>query len=342
MSADFRSDTYTQPTDAMRQAMATALVGDDVFGEDPTVKDLEVQAAKYLGQEASLFVASGTMANQVAVHVHCRPGDELICEARSHVYLYEGGSVARLSGTQVRCLERDSGFLSVEDLQALVRADDPHFPRPRLLVIENTHNLAGGKVLDKAGMAQLISTAHDMGLMVHVDGARISNAAVACGSPAAELVAGADSVSLCFSKGLGAPVGSVIAGTAGFIAQARRARKAFGGGMRQVGVLAAAAQLALRDGPALLTVDHQRAQTMAATFANLPGLKVDLQAVHSNILMVGMVNRNPGDLVSYLGDKGVLALAADPTRVRFVLHRDLTDADVELCIATVREWAFSQ
>ncbi|MBK8977296.1 MAG: aminotransferase class I/II-fold pyridoxal phosphate-dependent enzyme [Planctomycetes bacterium] len=336
--ADFRSDTLTCPTPAMREAMATAVVGDDVFGEDPTVIALEREGAAFLGQEAALYVPSGTMANQCAIHVHCRPGDELICEERSHVFLYEGGGAARWSGTQVRALPSApdaDGFPSPAAIEAAVRRDDPHFPRSRLLVLENTHNMAGGTVLDRAGLEARITTARRHGLRVHVDGARLANAAIALGLPASALIAGVDSVSLCLSKGLGAPVGSLLAGSAAFVAEARRARKALGGGMRQAGVIAAAARLALRDGPAELERDHARARALADAFAELPGLRP--RAPATNILMVDVAAPLRADrLVTALAERSVRALQVGPERLRFVTHRDLSDADVERCITAMR------
>ncbi len=331
--SDFRSDTLTRPDAAMREAMATAEVGDDVFGEDPTVRALETAAAAWLGKAAALFVPSGTMANQVAIHVHCRPGDELICEERSHVFLYEGGSVARLSGTQCRVLVAEDGFPAAAAIRAAVRADDPHFPASRLLVLENTHNMAGGRVLDAAGMAERVAVAREAGLAVHVDGARLANAAVALGTPAAQLVTDVDSVSLCLSKGLGAPVGSVLAGTETFVAAARRARKALGGGMRQAGVLAAAGLLALRDGPARLVNDHRRARELASAFAALPGCTP--RDPDTNILMVDL-DGPAAPFCAALAEHGVRALAVAPQRVRFVLHRDVDDRDVARCIDAAR------
>ena len=338
--ADFRSDTLTRPSPAMRDAMAGAEVGDDVFGEDPTVARLEAQGARLLGKAAALFVPSGTMANQVAVHVHCRPGDELICEERSHVFFFEGGSAARLSGTQVRTLIAEDGFPSPEQVTGAVRpVDNDHFPRSRLLVLENTHNMAGGRVLSQERMAALVNGAQQHRLCVHVDGARLYNAAVALGVAPSLLVRGADSVSLCLSKGLGAPVGSLIAGTMEFVREARRARKAFGGGMRQVGVLAAAGLVALAESPPLLAVDHRRARALAQACAALPWLEIDPSRVETNIVIVGVAGREAQDLVARLAADGVRALVVGTGRVRFVTHRDLTDAHLERCIAALTRWA---
>jgi len=336
--ADFRSDTMTKPTDAMRRAIAAAEVGDDVWGEDPTVAELERRGAQVLGKPAALFLPSGTMANQVAIHLHCRPGDELICDARAHVYFYEGGSIARLSGTQVRTIDAPDGFPTPAQVRAAVRPDDPHFPRSRLLVLENTHNMAGGRVADRARIAALSEAARASGLSVHCDGARLANAAAALGCEMAELVADVDSTTLCLSKGLGAPVGSLLAGSEAFVRDARRARKAFGGGMRQAGVLAAAGLIALLEGPALLPRDHAGARALAAGLAELPWARVDLDAVDSNIVMLGVAEHLPEPLLSHLCERGVRAARAGADRIRFVLHRDLDEGAVERCLAACREF----
>lgn len=335
--ADFRSDTVTLPTPEMRRAMAAAEVGDDVLGEDPTILELERRVAKLLGKEAALFVPSGTMANQVAIHVHCRAGDELICEERSHVFAFEGGSAARLSGTQVRPLAGERGFPSAAAVRGAVRSDDPHHPRSRLLVVENTHNMAGGTVLDAAGIAELAAAAQEAGLSVHVDGARLWNAAVALEVRPADLAAAADSVSVCLSKGLGAPVGSLLAGSARFVAEARRARKAFGGGMRQAGVLAAAGLVALEEGIARLAEDHRRARELAAGLGGIAGLRASVP--ETNIVMVDLEKGLPHDLLAFLAERGVRAASVGPRRVRFVTHRDVGDAHVERCIHAASQWA---
>jgi threonine aldolase len=331
--ADFRSDTMTAPTPAMRAAMAAAEVGDDVWGEDPTVRRLEQDGARVLGKAAALFLPSGTMANQVAIHVHCRPGDELICEERSHVYWFEGGSIARLSGTQARTLVAADGFPTPQQVQAAVRSDDVHFPRSRLLVLENTHNSAGGRVATPARMQALADVARQHGMNVHVDGARLMNAAIALGCAAKDLVGPVDSTTLCLSKGLGAPVGSLLAGDALFVQQARKVRKAFGGGMRQAGVLAAAGLIALHEGPALLAADHQRAQRLAKGLARHGWLQIDVAAVETNIVMVDLPTVDPDPLLAHLRGNGVLAAKAGKQRIRFVLHRDVGDDGVQRCLA---------
>jgi threonine aldolase len=336
--ADLRSDTMTAPTPAMRAAMAAAVVGDDVWGEDPTVRQLEQEVAALLGKQAAVFVPSGTMANQIAIHLHCRPGDELICEERSHVYVNEGGGIARWSGTQVKPLAAADGFPSPAQVEAAVRADDVHYPHSRLLVIENTHNSAGGRCAAPARVQALAAAAKQRGMAVHCDGARLLNAAVALGCRAAELVAPLDSTTLCLSKGLGAPVGSLLAGDAAFVVQARRARKAFGGGMRQAGVLAAAGLIALHEGPALLAVDHARAKRLARGLAELAWARVVVANVETNIVMLE-TNVDLSALLAHLASHGVLASKFGPQRLRFVLHRDVDDAGVEQCLAACRAFA---
>lgn len=289
--------------------------------------------------EAALFVPSGTMANQCAIHVHCRPGDEVICEERSHVTLYEAGGIARWSGASVKPLRAEDGFPDPADIEAAVKGQDVHLTRSRLLVIENTHNMAGGRVLDPDGFAARVAAARVHGLLVHIDGARIANAAVALGCDVAALTAGADSVSMCLSKALGAPIGSVVAGGADFVAEVRRVRKAFGGGMRQVGVIAAAARLALRDGPAALVRDHERAQRLATALDGLPQMSV--ARPETNIVMLDLSSPSADDLVRHLARKSVLAMAVRPDRIRFVTHRDLDEAAVDTCIATVTDWSRS-
>lgn len=334
--ADLRSDTMTAPCAEMRAAMAAAEVGDDVWGEDPTITALEEHVAELLGKPAALFLPSGTMANQVAIHVHCRPGDELICEERSHVFYYEGGAIARLSGTQVRTLQAPGGFPEVAQVEAAVRVDDPHFPRSRLLVLENTHNMAGGRVADAARIEALAAAARRNGMLVHIDGARLMNAAVALGVPAAVLVAPADTTTLCLSKGLGAPVGSLLAGPEDFIRESRRARKAFGGGMRQAGVLAAAGRIAVDRGPEWLADDHARARRLAEGLAELPWAGCDVAATDSNIVMVDTPAGVADRVLDELERHQVRAAKAAPDRIRFVLHRDLDDEMVQRCLDVCR------
>ncbi len=327
---DFRSDTVTRPDAAMREAMATAVVGDDVLGDDPTVKELEAEFAETLGKEQALFVPSGTMGNVIAVLVHARPGDELVMEERTHTFQYEGGAACRFGGVSIRTFPRASGTPEVSDVERCLRnPDDIHQPRSSLFVLENTHNMAGGRVVPLARVEELADFVHDRGLRMHMDGARLFNAAVASGQSPAKIAASADSVQCCLSKGLGAPVGSMIAGSAAFILEARRVRKALGGGMRQVGVLAAAGLLALREGPTRLAEDHARARSLASALAEIPGFSVDLEAVDTNIIMVDLQGWDSKALVSAAAQRGVFFFAITPTRLRFVLHRDVSHAQVE-------------
>src|SRR4051794_720764 len=261
---DLRSDTVTRPSEAMRKAMANAEVGDDVYGEDPTVRKLEERSAELLGLDAALYVASGTQANQIALGVHCRPGDEVIGDAGNHSFQYEGGALSALWGAQPRMLAGDRGRFTVEELKAAIRPPgNDHFPRSRVLALENTHGRSGGSVIPVEHFKALATEAKRAGLLVHLDGARLFNAQVAAGKPVREWSSHCDSATICFSKGLGAPVGSVVAGSKAFIAEARRIRKRLGGGMRQVGILAAAAIYALDHNVDRLAKDHQNAQRLA-------------------------------------------------------------------------------
>lgn len=327
----------------MRAAMANAEVGDDVWGEDPTVAQLERETAELLGCAAALFLPSGTMANQAAIHVHCRPGDELICDEHSHLYCFEAGSVARLSGTQARTINTEDGFPTPAQVRLAVRKDDIHHPHSRLLVLENTHNMAGGRILPPARLAELVATCRELGLLVHCDGARLLNAAVALAVPARELTVGLDSVTLCLSKGLGAPVGSMLAGSAPFIAAAKRVRKAFGGAMRQAGVLAAAGLLALREGPQHLATDHARSQELARGLAALPWCRIEVRAVQTNLVMVELPTADPTAVLAHLRANNVLAASTAPgrsglPRLRFVLHRDVPKDGVARCLAACQSF----
>lgn len=341
---DLRSDTVTRPDEAMRRAMATAEVGDDVFGEDPTARRLEEAAAALLGHEAALFVPTGTMGNQVALHLHSRgagTGAEVLCEERSHVLLYEMGAMAALSGLLPRPLPGDRGRLDPATVEAAIAPDVPYVARTAVIVAENTHNMHGGTVTRPEAAAALVAVAHRRGLPIHLDGARLFNAAVALGVEAAELAAGFDSVMVSLSKGLGAPVGSLLAGGAAFIAEARRVRKMFGGGMRQVGVLAAAGLVALEDGPARLAEDHQNAAYLATELAALPGIALDPATVETNIVIFGVdpsflaTGRASTEIppaaafTAAAAEVGVLAVPVARDRVRLVTHRDVPRPAVE-------------
>ncbi len=328
--ADFRSDTVTRPTAKMYEAMAQAPLGDDVFGDDPSVIALEEYAADLFGKEAALYVPSGTMANQIACRTHCRRDAEVLLEATSHVFLYEQGGLAQLSGLQPRCVVGDRGVMAIADLETLVRGDDPHFPVTELLILENTHNSAGGAVLpfDTMLTAQEFTKKHNMRL--HIDGARITNAEAATGIPLADYASCADSISCCLSKGLSAPVGTVLAGDREFISQARRTRKLFGGGMRQAGVIAAAGLVALRDMRARLKDDHIRAARLAEGLNGRDGFSV--VAPDTNLVYVSCPGKAHA-FVEACAQNDVMTLALNDDTLRFVTHKDIDDRDVERVLA---------
>lgn len=336
---DLRSDTVTKPDAAMRKAMAEAEVGDDVFGEDPTVRLLQEEAAEKVGHDAALFVPSGTMGNQIALHLHGSPGSEVLGAEGSHVFLYEMGGMAALSGLLAKPVPADAGRLDAKVVAASLPPDAPYRSRAKVLVIENSVNMTGGRVYSRQRLEPLLALAKERGLAIHLDGARVFNAAVAQGIDVRELTRGFSSVSFCLSKGLGAPVGSLLCGSEAFIAEAWRVRKMFGGGMRQVGVLAAAGLLALRHGPAHLEQDHQNASYLAAELANIRGIELDPLTVETNIVIFRLLERyfggassEPGDASHFcrvLAAKGVLSVPVAADKVRFVTHRDVDRAAIE-------------
>jgi threonine aldolase len=332
---DLRSDTVTRPDAEMRRAMADAEVGDDVYREDPTVARLEEEAAAALGMEAALFVPSGTMGNQIALHLHARPGSEVICESRSHIVLYEMGGMAAVSGLLPRTIVSPRGLLDPAAVEDEVVQDPTHHAHTGMIEVENTANVAGGLVYDRPHLEALIAVARRNRLPIHLDGARIFNAAVALGMPAAELVAGFDSVMFCLSKGLGAPVGSLLCGSAAFIEQARRVRKMLGGGMRQAGVIAAAGLVALRKGPGRLAEDHEHAALIARAIAELPGIEIDPALVRTNIVLFRVRGLNT-DFLARLEEHGVLGSDVGRDRVRLVTHKDVSRADVLEAIERLR------
>lgn len=329
---DLRSDTLTQPTAAMREAMARAEVGDDVFGEDPTIQRLEARVAELLGKEAAVFMPSGTMSNQAAIRAHTEPGDEVLLDASAHVAFYECGAPAALSGVMCRYLEGERGRFTAGQLEAALRPRNVHFPPTKLVVVENTSNRGGGSVWSLAQVAEVSEAAARLGLRRHLDGARLWNAAVATGVPEREFAAHFDSVSVCFSKGLGAPVGSALAGGTAFVRRAHRFRKMFGGGMRQAGVLAAAALYALEHHRDRLAEDHAHARRLAEGLAAAAGLDVDVAAVESNILLVDTPGAPAAEVAARLEAAGVRVLAVGPHRLRAVTHLHITDEDVEEAI----------
>jgi threonine aldolase len=315
----------------MRQAMAQAEVGDDVFREDPSLLRLEGRVAEMLGKEAAVFVPSGTMSNQIALRVHCRPGDEFICEAGCHIYNYEQGGYAQLSGLAVRVVEGKYGVMELDQLRDLVRPSNEHLVQTRLLCLENTHNRGAGRIQPFELLAASCDWAHGSGLATHLDGARLMNAVVATGISAARWAEPFDTVSLCFSKGLGAPVGSALAGSAEQIERARRHRKLFGGGLRQAGVLAAAALYALDHHVERLAEDHRLARCLAEAVRSADGLELRPEQIDTNMVIFAVAPRlgTAAEFCFRLKQAGVLMLAVSPTLVRAVTHLDLSAADVE-------------
>ncbi len=334
---DFRSDTVTRPTPGMRAAMAAAEVGDDVLGDDPTVNRLEERVADILGKEAAVFVPSGTMSNLIAVRVHCRPGDEMICEADAHIYNYEQGGYAQICGVAVRPVQGDWGLLRLEQVEGLVRPNNAHFVRTRLLTLENTHNRGGGRVQPYPLVESLTAWARQANLRIHLDGARIWNAYVATGISPATWAQHFDTVNVCFSKGLGAPVGSALAGPRDLIAEARRHRKVLGGGMRQAGILAAAALYALDHHIERLAEDHDNAKRLAEGLAHIPFVTLMPIPVETNIILFD-IDRTWGTAAAFsavLREHGVLINATAPQRLRAVTHLDVTTADVDKALAVL-------
>jgi threonine aldolase len=315
----------------MRRVMARAEVGDDVMGEDPTVRTLERRIAAILGHEAALFVPSGTMANQIAVGVHAGPGDELVCTSTSHVYVWEGGGIARLWGVTTRTLEGDRGLAGAGHLAGLIRPDDAHYPRTRLVCLENTHNRGGGRVHAVEEVAAVGAWARSHGLAFHLDGARLFNAAIAAGRPASDWATLFDSVAVCFSKGLGAPVGSAIVGSEALIRKAHRLRKVLGGGMRQSGILAAAALHALDHHVERLAEDHANAQILADAIRRAEGLRLEFDPVETNLVWFTI---DPGrgtaaEFAARLKERGVLVSALGPQNLRACTHLDLSREQAE-------------
>jgi threonine aldolase len=337
---DLRSDTVTRPTPAMRAAMAEAPVGDDVFGDDPTVNKLEERVASMLGMEAALYVPSGTMSNQLAVNVHTHPGDELLCDLNCHIYNYEAGGPAILSGVTCRTLDGDYGILDLSQLEDKIRnPDDPHLVRTRMVALENTHNRGGGRVYPIEKIEAISQWARKNGLIMHLDGARLWNAIVATGIAAKEWARHFDTVSVCFSKGLGAPIGSALAGPKAVIVKARRTRKLFGGGMRQAGIVAAGCLYALDHHIERLADDHRNAQILAQAIIDTPGLTLEPPEVETNLVWF-RVDPSLGtakDITARLKQNGVLVHAAGPQKLRACTHLDVTQAQAERAAEILRK-----
>jgi threonine aldolase len=336
---DLRSDTVTRPSSPMRAAIAAAEVGDDVFGDDPTVNRLQERMAALLGKEATLYVPSGTMANQVSIRAVTEPGDELILDETTHTYNYETGAPAALSGVSFRTVQGQRGVFIPAQVEAAVRPPSTHFARSRMVVIENTNNRGGGSIWPVEHVAGIRAVADRHGLHVHLDGARLMNACVARGLKPTDYTRHVDSVSMCFSKGLGAPVGSIVAGTQAFIARAQRFRKMFGGAMRQAGILAAAALYAIEHNVQRLAEDHANARRLAEAIALLPGLTIDPSAVETNIVIFGVDARHgtAADFVGKLRQRDVWMLSTGPNQVRAVTHLDVSAAQIEQAISVLRD-----
>ncbi len=336
---DLRSDTVTLPTPAMREAMYRAEVGDDVFGEDPTINRLEEMAAARMGKEAALFVASGTMANLVSLLTHCGRGGEVIMGHQSHTFNNEVGGASALGGVHVRTVpEQPDGSLAPQEVEEAIRGDNVHYPRTRLICVENTHNRCGGAALSPAQMEAIGEVAAKHGLAVHLDGARIFNAAIFLGLDPKELTRSVHSVAFCFSKGLSAPVGSIICGERDFINEARRHRKMVGGGMRQAGILAAAAIVALEQMVDRLADDHRHARRLAEGIAEIDGLGVELERVQTNIVIFEITDQRmtPAQFVARLDEEGVKLLGRGGSLFRAVTHYGIEEEDIDLALAVMR------
>ncbi len=338
---DLRSDTVTKPSANMRAAMANAEVGDDVYGEDPTVNRLERRAAEIFGKEAALFVPTGTMGNTIAVKLHTHHGEEVICEARSHIVDWELSMMAWFAGCQARMVPTADGLLTWKQIEAAVRRKGPHNAPTTLICLENTHNMSGGTVYRQDAIDEICEGAHQLGLKVHVDGARIFNASVATGTPVARITREVDSVMFCLSKGLGAPAGSMLVGTAGAIEQGRLYRKRLGGGMRQAGVLAAPGLIALEDSPAHLDGDHQNARYLAEQLSQLPGVQIKAPQVETNIVIFNIAGTglSTAEFSQELKSRGVLANGINAVQMRMVTHSDVSREQCEQVVQVLAKVA---
>jgi threonine aldolase len=333
---DLRSDTVTKPSPPMRQAMGAAEVGDDIYGEDPTVNALERRVAEILGKEAAVFMPTGTMTNQVAIRAHTEPGDEIILDAHTHSYYFESGGPAALSGVMCRLINTPRGIFGAEDVRVLLRPRNEHYPHSTLLCVENTHNLGGGSVWSIEAIREVTAAAREANLRTHLDGARLWNASVVTGISEREYASHFDSVSVCFSKGLGAPVGSALAGPVAFIARARRFRKMFGGGMRQAGIIAAGALYGLEHHRARLKEDHDNARLLAEGLAKILGIELDLTCVESNIINFRVTCMPAPRLCDEAKARGVLINSRNADSIRAVTHLDVSRSDILQTIDIVR------
>jgi threonine aldolase len=336
---DLRSDTVTKPTDAMRRAMAVAEVGDDVYGEDPTVNHLEKRAAEILGKEAALFVPTGTMGNTIAVKLHTEPGQEVICDDRAHLLDWELAMTAWFSGCLIRSIATPDGIMTWEQIEAQIKPGNGFLAPTALVAIEHPHNMHGGTLYDLASIDNICDRAHSRGLKVHIDGARIFNASIASGHSVARIAQNADTVMFCLSKGLGAPVGSMLAGTASAIARGRHFRKRLGGGMRQAGILAAAGLIAMEEMPARLDEDHANARWIAERLAKIPCLALNLEKVRTNVVLfdISGTGFSFAELSAQLKSKGLLISTAGGTRARMLTHMNVSRKDCESAVEVMEE-----
>jgi len=335
---DLRSDTVTRPSKAMREAMANAIVGDDVFGEDPTVNDLQQSVAAMLGKESALFVPSGCMSNQLALKAHTNAGDEVIMEQDAHMFNYETAAPAVLSAVQVKTIPGIRGVFRADELLPHIRPALYYMPKTKVICIENTHNRAGGAIFPLDEIKKISSFCKDQGILFHLDGARLWNASVATGIPVKEWAQYFDSVSVCFSKGLGAPVGSALCGNQQFVTTARKWRKVFGGGMRQSGIIAAGALFALRNNIDRLKEDHKKAEFFAREISKIPSFEIDMESVQTNIVLVDVqkTGTTPQQVIDTLKERGVLISGGTFTKFRAVMHLDVTMQQVEYAVETIQ------
>jgi len=329
---DLRSDTVTLPTPEMREEMYKAFVGDDVFGDDPTINNFEERVAEILGKEAAVYMPSGTMTNQVAIRTHTEPGDEILLEQSAHVYFNEAGATAALSGAICRLISGDRGVFGADEMEAAIRPVNDHYPRTKLVCVENTANRGGGKVWPLEKLAEVKKTAHENGLKIHLDGARIWNAAAAMNISESEIAKHFDSVSVCFSKGLGAPVGSALAGSSDFIMEARRFRKQFGGGMRQAGIIAAGALYALENNRERLKVDHDNAKILAKGLSELNGIDINTDDVETNIINFRVRGMTIDKLIEKLKKQGTHVLPKDSMTIRAVTNLMVSESQINIAL----------
>lgn len=338
---DLRSDTVTKPTEKMRKASYEAELGDDVYGEDPSVNLLEQKAAEILGKEAALFVTSGTQGNQIAVLTHCQPGNEIILESEAHLFYYEGAAISAFAGVQPRTIKGNRGAMNPLEVEAAIRDEDIHAPETGLICIENTHNRAGGAIIPIDNMKSIYEVATKHGIPVHLDGARLFNAAVALNKPVTEFTQYTTTVQICLSKGLGAPVGSILAGSEEFIKKARKWRKRLGGGLRQVGVLAAPGYIALTEMVDRLAEDHENAKRLSDGLSQIPALSL-VNNVDTNIVLVDIskLNMAASEFLEILKGDGILAVAFGPTMIRFTTHFDVKQEQIEEVITKISKRFF--